>query len=404
VKWAALIPLIGGQVIGSRAAIGHDPEVLMSYSPFEGNDQYCSRYMPDVPYHKLDEQGIRARWKGFFNIITSTCPCAGLSSFSSAKTGSAQRESKNQWMRDTSKFVLGELKPDVYFGENAPALFSDMGRSVSDFMIGAAEENGYGLTFYKTSTVHHGIPQRRPRTFYAFWRGGKAPLLRWFDRGGTPLARDYLDLARGAAGDDGGEGSPGPFGDLANDSGFQYLKQKYGSGWRNAGGTEEFYDVLDVLMKTQSLRSFVNEWSGQRDNTWRTAKRRLEKLEGNVFVSVPTFPRDGESYPSVIAKYANQFVHPTEDRFLTYREVAWLMGMPLDFRLPPARDFNLVCQNVPVPTARDVTHDPIDFVNGKLTMTDEAVMWYDNTTRRTYAGPQKRLVAEAPTESDVFAA
>lgn len=380
-KWGSLIPLVGGQVLGSRAAIGRGPDVMMSYAPFAGNDQYIRRYLPKVPFHILDgpagPDAFINRWGKKLDIITSTCPCAGLSTFSSAKTGSDIRESRNVWMKNTCDWVLRELEPKVYLGENAPNLFTEMGRSVSNFMIETAEKYDYGLTFFKTSTVYHGIPQRRPRTFYAFWKGGTAPVLRWFDRNHPP-ARDYLRPASEVPSE-----TFGPV--LIGDSGYAFLQARYGSEWRTGGGAET-YDVMDTIMKGQMLREFVGTWDGVQDNTFRTCKRRLEKIDGNVFAAVPTFARDQESYPSVIAKYANQLVHPTEERFLNYREMAWLMGMPLDFELPPVNQFNVVCQNVPVNTARDITLDPIEFCKGKLQPSGHRVVWYDNVTRRVYHG------------------
>lgn len=374
-KWAALIPLIGGQVIGSQEAIGNPPEAILSYSAFWGNDQLIARYMPDVPFKTLDDGTDPGSG---YRMVASTCPCAGLSTFSSAKTGSDVREAKNQWMKDTSKFVLGQLKPDVYLGENAPALFTDMGRSVSDYMIDVARENGYAVTFYKTSTFMHGIPQRRPRTFYHFWKGGRAPIMTFYQRP-MPEVSAYLSEVSGMDSE--------TFGDLSKDSTYQYLRGAYGDSWRNGGGSDCF-DSLDLMMKIQRLRDFVSSWEGDKDGSYRTCKRRVEKLEGNIYSSMPTFAKDG-AYPSCIAKYADKFVHPVEDRFLNIREIAWLMGLPKDFELPSIKSFNAICQNVPVPTARDITYDAIDFINGEIELSDHDVLWFDNLTKTVYYGPEK---------------
>ena len=43
--------------------------------------------------------------------------------------------------------------------------------------LGAAYD--YSFSIIKTNTENHGIPQRRIRTFYFFWRSPTVPLLRW---------------------------------------------------------------------------------------------------------------------------------------------------------------------------------------------------------------------------------
>lgn len=366
--------------MGSAEAFGSPPGAMFSYGAFAKNDSFIRKRYPNVPFTVLEQGG---RPKGNWNVIVSTCPCAGLSTFSSAKTGSAQRESMNYWMKMTSEMILGEVKPDVYLGENAPALFTNMGVDVANYMVEMGKKHGYGVSFYKTSSVKHGLPQRRPRTFYFFWKGGKAPVLPYVSRD-TPRARDYLEPLRNVP----SEGF-GPV--LTDDSSYQFLRMRFGDGWRNGGSNSgaEYNCTLEALTKTGTIGDYVANWDGVKDSSWKTAKRKLEKESGNVFSSMPAFPRYGETYSSVIAKCIKGLVHPVEDRFLTYREASSLMGIPYDFELPEIKDFNIICQNVPVPTARDVTEFAIDFVGGKLIASDEEVTWTDNMTQKQYVGGEK---------------
>ena len=50
IKWASIIPLVGGHSIGSQMATGTKPEFLVSYPAFMSNDQHIRNYWPDVPY------------------------------------------------------------------------------------------------------------------------------------------------------------------------------------------------------------------------------------------------------------------------------------------------------------------------------------------------------------------
>ena len=55
-KHASLIPLIGGEVIGTEQAFGSRPEYLMSYTPFYNHDKHLLNwYDNDIPYHVLDK-------------------------------------------------------------------------------------------------------------------------------------------------------------------------------------------------------------------------------------------------------------------------------------------------------------------------------------------------------------
>ena len=36
----------------------------------------------------------------------------------------------NKWMFDSAEYVLGKIKPKVFWGENAPGLFTTIGRGV----------------------------------------------------------------------------------------------------------------------------------------------------------------------------------------------------------------------------------------------------------------------------------
>ena len=50
----------------------------------------------------------------------------------------------------------------------------------------------------------------------------------------------------------------------------------------------------------------------------------------------------GENFTAVITKNASFAVHPTEDRFFNIRELMHLMGLPHDFQIDSARNWNHV--------------------------------------------------------------
>ena len=74
----------------------------------------------------------------------------------------------------------------------------------------------------------------------------------------------------------------------------------------------------------------------------------------------------GRNITAVITKNMKMAVHPIEDRFLNVRELLHLMGFPHDFKLKSIKDLNHICQNVPVPTAKDICDEILKYLNGNL--------------------------------------
>lgn len=57
------------------------------------------------------------------------------------------------------------------------------------------------------------------------------------------------------------------------------------------------------------------------------------------------------------------------------------MGMPSDYELlEPKKSFNHICQNVPVPTARDMATEVKKYLEGKLDYADSKLVLQNNLT------------------------
>ena len=82
----------------------------------------------------------------------------------------------NEWMYKSAEYVLGEVQPKVFWGENAPRLASKMGEPVVRRLRKIGEEHGYTFSIFKTKSILHGLSQVRDRTFYFFWKGDQVPL------------------------------------------------------------------------------------------------------------------------------------------------------------------------------------------------------------------------------------
>lgn len=76
IKWASIIPLIGGFPVGAEMAIGKPPDYVGSYTGFWGNDQHYIHYLNetrglDVPYINFSED---SGFKHEVDIVVATPP------------------------------------------------------------------------------------------------------------------------------------------------------------------------------------------------------------------------------------------------------------------------------------------------------------------------------------------
>ena len=87
IKWAPLVPLIGGQMLGAERAFGVPPEAVYSYDGFEANDSHYMNYQNNVhnrglEYVLLDSDEPR----GQVDVVSGTPPCAALSQLNTGKS------------------------------------------------------------------------------------------------------------------------------------------------------------------------------------------------------------------------------------------------------------------------------------------------------------------------------
>jgi site-specific DNA-cytosine methylase len=401
-KHATIIPLIGGMTLANKKITGKDPEVILSYSPFGANDSHINKYLPKVPYKILDDMGedeknkLIESLKGKLDFVSTVCPCAGLAGTNTApKTSSKGRGAhaeQNQWMYKSAKLILEDIKPKVFWGENAPGLFTNMGKEVADNLRKIGEDAGYSFSMIKTNTELHGIPQRRIRTFYFFWNSSTPPIFNWVKRD-TPKLLDYLnEIPKDASQfdmriwmDPVTKKYP-PYRFLLEklDISHEEMVKKVGKGtvFRYMQDNNLFDECLEWL----KVHAPNDGPSGGKPgtNTYidiiNHIKNKLADGKGYWDSSPHLFH---ESFNAVIGRNMFDGVHPIENRYMSVREYIHMMGMPHDFELDNIKNINHIAQNVPVTTASDMTQHVVDFINGKLTPSDGKFLKQDNVTRKT---------------------
>lgn len=386
IKHASIVPLIGGNTLASQNIFGSKPDYLLSYSPFKANDSHLVNYYGNEVSHILLDEG--GKHPHSVDVITTCCPCAGLSSLSQTASGNS---AMNEWMFRSAEYVLGNVKPRVFWGENAPRLASKLGAPVVERLRAIGRENGYTFSIFKTKSEVHGLSQVRERTFYFFWQGDKIPLLEYTDGTVHERIEDTIDLARIAAKDDPMSSILTNQNTPSKDPYYRYLLEVIHGGKTHAEFAQSLTRTANVLRSIEATPGHdymkVSEWlksNGYQKKADRAVAMHMKLgMGGNIMrkqIEVPC-----NIIGAFVGHMPTMLTHHRLDRFLTVRECLSIMKMPLDFQLiNPVRNINHVCQNVPVTTAEHPARMVRMFLENKLPLDNysEGFLIQDNVRKR----------------------
>lgn len=383
-KHVSIIPLIGGMPIGSERAYGTPPDALVSWTPFESNEVHLRNWYDkrgiDVPYFQVDAGGSSLPFTP--DVVESTCPCAGLSMLN---VRASSDQGVNDWMVNCAEHVLSEWRPQVYWGENAPGLMGGLGEGVRDRLHAVAAKHGYAVSYYKTKSLLHGVPQVRNRAFYFFWRE-KARVLDWFDKPHVKIE----DLITGVRGNS--QRDPINKKKPSDEPYYRYVLEVIEGGITHreyvkkaANLPVRSNDSKSIIEKSGHSYLQVADWlDGQGMEKLAAKTRRIhEKLAagGSIMKRDTIVPKD--YIGAFVGHYPHMLAHPVEDRYIDYREAMTIMGLPDDFELVDAgpKTINHVCQNVPVQTAQDMAGEVLAALGGEREELDAKVVFQSNLNR-----------------------
>jgi site-specific DNA-cytosine methylase len=378
------VPLIGGETIAMQKVFGNRPEYILSYEGFSNNDKHLLDYYDrNVPYQLLDGDGVAPLNASRVDIVNTVCPCAGLSSLSPS---SASDNSTNDWMVHTSRLVLEQIQPKVFWGENAPRLASKMGSPVVQRLRQIAKENGYTFSIYKTKSLLHGLSQVRDRTFYFFWKGNSVPVFPYIKKDHEKIEETIRSVKRDPKDPmsqvltNNRVPSENPF--------YRYVLQEIEEGITHqefANKIEKTTNPLDYIEAHKISYLEVSKWMKAHGYEREEAKckRMYEKLAagGNIMRKNTEIPKD--YIGAFVGHMPTSLTHPDEDRYLTIRECLSIMKMPEDFQLQGGlSNLNHICQNVPVTTAMDMAKSIKAHMNGELDTIETDFLVQDNKTQK----------------------
>lgn len=399
-KHATIIPLIGGEVLASEKVFGHRPDYILSYNAFQANEEHLLNYWNhEVPYYVLDEGD---RHPHTVDVVSSVCPCAGLSLFS---TRYGEDNKNNRWLIETAKYVLGKIKPQVFWGENAPTFTGKIGEPIRNQLIQIGKENGYVMSMYKTKSLLHGVPQTRERTFYFFWKGTQVPVFDYYRRDMQSIEDLILNVDRNP--DD-------PMSEVINKNKptdnpfYRYILEEIHGGISHREHfdlididdpkTPNYLDVYSLIESHKHDYARVSKWLEERQYHRESARavRMYDKLEagGNIMRRGTLLPKG--YIGSFVGHYPTMLTHPHEDRYITYREALTIMGMPDDYQLlNPKNSYNHICQNVPFQTAVDMATEVKASLEDERDWIDASITLQHNTSKKMEIWEEKTSSLEA---------
>jgi site-specific DNA-cytosine methylase len=249
-------------------------------------------------------------------------------------------------------------------------------------LIEIGKEFGYSITFYKTNTLKHGIPQYRPRTYGIFYKGENAPILETYNR---PYLNslEYLKLIpKDTKHQD--EYVHDEW-DITKWEITKYLKQLLGENWRqemvNFRPHITSYDYLGRKNLLNDFLEFQQSLPDKSDIVTKNIKHIIKNAsEGrNARINYRVLGLDKEYIYAVIGEMMCRQVHPSEDRLMNIREHMHMMGLPHDYDLESPKEYVKITQNVPVKTCEDITTEIVEIIRGNRRLSPYSVLMQDNT-------------------------
>ena len=99
----------------------------------------------------------------------------------------------------------------------------------------------------------------------------------------------------------------------------------------------------------------------------------------NVMRRTTTFPKD--YIGAFVGHLPKLLTHPIEDRYLTVREAMEIMYLPRDMKLLNTSQYNHICQNVPLKSARDMMDQVKKYFDNQLDLIETPYLLQDNKRR-----------------------
>lgn len=349
-KHAHIIPLVGGSVVGTSQALGSQPEYIASWDAFAKNDFYCLQHFKNVPFFNLD---IAMPKVNKVDIMTCVPPCSGLST-ATPSTARGCQAPQNEHMLKVAEFGMLK-KTSVIIIENAPALYGRGGEEFANRFVPLikSHSHGYTMMLMKTSSILHGLPQNRIRSFVLLFKGKQIPELEWIKKPYIPLHKWPVEKRSTGF----SKWKP------ENDELIGFLMKKFKVG--NVKGLLSAA-ALQYDQKPVTAWKVLNDYGLSHNFKQKPYKYMWETSQGGngIMDRSPYFVYDHTN--ALMWKSVPKMINPSApQRPFNIRELMNLMGLPYSFKEIPANHINVLFQNVPATTVKTLVQEVAQALDGK---------------------------------------
>lgn len=369
ISWTSIIPLIGGFPLGAQSALSNLPQYIVSYDCFNNNDKHILNHWKEynIPYYcEVDHNKITP-----VDFAIMTPPCSALSSLNRKSSDEYQ---SIEWLFKASKIAMEKCQAKVIIGENAPGLVTKKGNSIVKKLHKLALEHNYSLSVVKIDSYHCGVPQKRLRSFFIFWKSDKSYIISKPDVSLVHTVDSYL---KSVTLNEKFHNVEEETNRLKNNVQYRFIKEhlKMEISEFLEGGI--FFITLIKKNMLDEYESFLEKNKLTRDLKFvKHIKKKMDDGK-NYWDSQSLIDVNVRGYINALTgKTFSCFLHPSNERYLTKAELISLMGIPSNFEIDE-KDLIHITQNVTTHSAKFITEQCIKFFTNDL-QADDSNLFYQN--------------------------
>lgn len=357
----------------------------------ETNSYHFVRNYPDIPIilpSEWQSEGyLDSLRNNNYDLFYANNPCSGLSAVNRL---ASLHNPTNHYFYDVIH-AISRIKPKHFLMENAPRL-TTIGIPILHELYDTLKHD-YNILILNDYAGNHNVPMLRPRTVITGYRKDI------YENLGTPLFEPDKQKQLNVF---------DTIGDLYNEPIDGSTKLNH------IENLDEYYKVFKPMFKDmaqgQTLVKCVMKDIGKYKNIYPKSfahqiyrsHDRVLNGEG-IWDKSPTRLNEQKHFPSLTSLCV--FIHPTQDRFLTIREYARIMGYPDDFEFYEGGKLSYVqcmAQGVPVNFIKYILSQIDNVKQGKAKFIKTNLL-YQNNNYETYCDSVSfnvsKLVGDKPLSS-----
>jgi len=409
IRYVFAQPLIGGMSIGFERSFGCPPIAIITAGI--KNDLHYIKYMNedrklnipviymDSEYKNFQSENDEALYNKIIkniDVFAHVAVCSGLSQMNSCNSGSKARgcanNDQNQNMYNLTSLGM-RMSAKVVVFENAVGAYTSIGEGTVNHLRSIADSFNYTTHLVKTDTLLHGIPQSRKRTFISFYKDSNPPVFKYEKKGFKELSSYLREISTESHMNDyivePEEVLSGLYEFILSKTNSSTLLEaidKVGVGNKETWTVAQLTEVIGWDLAIEYLTDKSKEENDEiklkkiLKTVGEVEHYKKKKLAGLSFWdNTPILANRGKFTNAIVGKSLANMINPNEEKPYNIRQILHLMGMPDDFNMiEPKKNWNHICQNVPVKTSEYVSMQIKEYLMSQLPISNLTFVKQDN--------------------------